>query len=197
MRSLDLLTDSLDRRRPVQADIRWNRYFMPLGDNGAHVGRRPFSNKLITLSGPSRTFFQGQTVPTGSNTGFLAQGEMILVEPPLQKRGGERFPEISSMLSFGAAIEDADPPTVDRGFSDQPITVTGYGFRSDHRIAAVVPDPSVTSEVGWVADPFVTIHDETWVSDVEFSILVDVAAGASIGHLISLALLEPGDVVPA
>lgn len=90
-RDIDLLRQSLDRRRTGEADIEWMRYVGPLGRRGLHKVRPKGSEKPILVSGPRRTWKPGEIVPVGSHTG--TQGRTILASQPAQR--GAPFPLVT------------------------------------------------------------------------------------------------------
>ena len=86
--SQSLLQQGLDKRATSEADINHRIYVRPLGNTGLHIVKSRPTGAEYQVSGPTRTFVPGQSVPTGRHTG--TQGETILIEPPPGKRGPVR-----------------------------------------------------------------------------------------------------------
>lgn len=179
------LRENLDRREIRGADNKYREYIRPLGARGMHIVKIPCNDEQRIVSGPRETFAPGTVLLTGSNRG--TPGEVILNFPPPGHRGGSEFrqlfptPGVLDVLG----LTSANPATLYNGTTDNPVTLTGYGFLASplDTFSAVVFNSSTGV---YDPDPFVTIHDVVWVSATVVTVEIDVAAGAGSGYRINI-----------
>lgn len=185
--SLRLVRDELNARRIREADNNWRLYVQPWGARGLHIVERECNGERIVVSGPAETFAPGSVVATGSHTGI--GGEFILSPPPPGRLGGGVFPQVSPLpgVVAVAAILSADPATIEPGETNAATVLTGYGFLATDDLAAVIWSESVEE---WIADPYVTLANLTFVSATELQVDVIAAASAPVGHLIRFEIVR-------
>lgn len=182
----DLLTEGLDDRRTVEADITFAVYVRPLNARGLHVVRiQGTDRELVVASAAGRkTHKPGTIVPLGSHTG--TPGKFILSTPPPGRRGAENVPVLRQSLAADfVRIVSADPAEVDQGVDDQAVVFGGAGF------ATVTPDifEAVIFDEdagGWVAHPLIAIHDVVPASAIEVAVQVDVDPAVPAGTLLGI-----------
>ena len=178
------LRRGLDRRRSHEADIRYGVYVRPEGRDGLHVVRRECNPEefVVGSSLSGQTFRPGSLPPLGSNSGH--PGQFIIGAPPPGRRGASGFAvDFPTPGDLGAVgITAASPQTVEAGASAEPVTLSGFGFRSGDSFEAVRLDPS-TGE--WSTDPLVTVATVAVPDTETASVTLTVGVSAPVGRRLS------------
>lgn len=121
--------------------------------------------------------------PPGSmvSIGTLRSGSVVLGRPPGGLLGVSGF-ALDQLI--GGAFDDigvtAVTGEINPGESDVELTILGYGFRESPLdvFEAAIYDGEEYSDTfnTYSSDPYVTLHDPTWVSQYEVTILADAAS---------------------
>lgn len=134
---------------------------------------------LIPSAAGAVAFAPGQIV----SVAVSRQGAVILGRPPGGLLGASGFAvdDVDGGAFDELTIRSVSPATITAGVTDQLLTVSGLGFREtpvDVLFAAYFDDDEASSTFGqYLPDPYVTLHDLTWVSRNQVTILADAAAG--------------------
>lgn len=181
------IREALDRRRVAEADNNFRLYKRPLGRRGLAIVRRECNDEEIVVSGPPVTWAPGSVVATGSHTGI--GGEFILSSPPPGRLGGGIFPQLAPTpgVFATASLLAADPAEINPGETNAATVLTGFGLLATDDLACVVWSESAGL---WVADPYVTLANVTWVSETEMTVDVTADASAPIGHLLRFEIVR-------
>lgn len=128
---------------------------------------------VVPSTFPGVTFTPGQRVLAASNRGVT-----LLGHPPGGERGTSAAPPqaiAGEVPVYG--ITGISPESFDAGTATAA-TVSGVGFRSDDVLSAVVyaPDDGAADDLGYIADPDVSLSSITVDSSTQISVTVTVAS---------------------
>lgn len=127
-------------------------------------------------------FAPGQMV----SMGVLRTGATILGQPVGGLLGVSAWG--LEMLDDGAfssvRVISSDPDTIEAGVTNLELTITGEGFKAgDVLVACLYIGDEDSADFGkHETDPYVTLHDSTWVSEYEMTVQADAVAGTPDGY---------------
>lgn len=181
-----LIRDELNRRHIAEADNNWRLYKQPLGRRLAIV-KRECNDEEIVVTSPGYTFSPGSVVATGSHTGI--GGEFILSPPPPGRLGGGVYPQVAPVpgVFLAAQILSADPDEIEPGETLLAVDLVAVGLLETDELAAVVWSES---EGVYVADPYVTLANFSYISATAATVDVTASESAPVGHLLRFEVVR-------
>lgn len=158
------------------------RYVRPVGPL-EHEVEVPGCGDVVRARIPSAAgavaFSPGQMVSVAT---LRTVGAVILGRPPGGLIGSSQFAveSVSGGAFDHAELVSCAPASINAGDEDVELTLTGAGFSEDPVdvfSAALFDDDESSATFGsWLTDPYVTLHDPTWVDEQTVTVLADAAA---------------------
>ena len=185
-----MLFDAIRRHVESKADVQLGRYVGPYGQGGLQRLQRLGSDVEFIARGPARrTWTPGAVLAVGSPLG--GPGRVILQDPPPGQIGSSAhqvsrpqiLKETGSPLIFGL-----QPGVYRRGKPDQPASLFGAGFQSNHSVAITRFDGGAGRDV---IDERFTVHQVEVIDAGQIDFLLDVASEVPAGTLFDAAIILP------